>query len=68
MALEELHRLKSALLVSQIKQSMAGDVHELYDAELAQKRSELVAYAGLLPGISIDLEKRMLKEFPRPKK
>ena len=65
MALEEL-QAQISLLVSQIN-NQPEDVHELYEL-LHQKLNELRGTGQPLPQDLIDLEKRMLKEFPRPKK
>ncbi|MDP1831669.1 MAG: hypothetical protein Q8K67_06400 [Geothrix sp.] len=65
MALEEL-QAQINLLVSQIN-NQPEDVHELYEL-LHQKLNELRGTGQPLPQDLIDLEKRMLKEFPRPKK
>jgi predicted nucleic acid-binding Zn-ribbon protein len=65
MALEEL-QAQINLLVSQIN-NQPEDVHELYEL-LHQKLNELRGTGQPLPQDLIDLEKRMQKEFPRPKK
>jgi predicted nucleic acid-binding Zn-ribbon protein len=65
MALEEL-QAQINLLVSQIN-NQPEDVHELYEL-LHQKLNELRGTGQPLPQDLLDLEKRMLKEFPRPKK
>lgn len=65
MALEELQS-QISLLVSQIN-NQPEDVHELYEL-LHQKLNELRGTGQPLPQDLLDLEKRMLKEFPRPKK
>ena len=65
MALEEL-QAQINLLVSQIN-NQPEDVHEIYEL-LHQKLNELRSTGQPLPQDLIDLEKRMLKEFPRPKK
>jgi predicted nucleic acid-binding Zn-ribbon protein len=65
MALEELQS-QISLLVSQIN-NQPEDVHELYEL-LHQKLNELRGTGQPLPEDLIDLEKKMLKEFPRPKK
>ena len=65
MALEEL-QTQISLLVSQIN-NQPEDVHELYEL-LHQKLNELRSTGQPLPQDLIELEKRMLKEFPRPKK
>ena len=64
MALEEL-QAQINLLVSQIN-NQPEDVHELYEL-LHQKLNELRGTGQPLPQDLLDLEKRMLKEFPRPK-
>lgn len=65
MALEELQS-QISLLVSQIN-NQPEDVHELYEL-LHQKLNELRGTGQPLPRDLLDLEKRMLEEFPRPKK
>ena len=65
MALEELQS-QISLLVSQIN-NQPEDIHELYE-QLHQKLNELRSTGQPLPQDLIDLEKRMLKEFPKPKK
>jgi hypothetical protein len=65
MALEEL-QAQISLLVSQIN-NQPEDVHEIYEL-LHQKLNEFRLTGQPLPKDLIDLEKRMLKEFPRPKK
>ncbi|MEQ1521943.1 MAG: hypothetical protein ABL936_11805 [Aestuariivirga sp.] len=65
MALEEL-QAQINLLVSQIN-NQPEDVHEIYEL-LHQKLNELRSTGQPLPQDLLDLEKRMLKEFPRPKK
>ena len=65
MALEEL-QAQINLLVSQIN-NQPEDVHELYEL-LHQKLNELRMTGQPLPQDLLDLEKRMLEEFPRPKK
>ncbi len=65
MALEEL-QAQINLLVSQIN-NQPEDVHEIYEL-LHQKLNELRSTGQPLPKDLLDLEKRMLKEFPRPKK
>ncbi|MDP1701425.1 MAG: hypothetical protein Q8L53_10795 [Aestuariivirga sp.] len=65
MALEEL-QAQINLLVSQIN-NQPEDVHELYEL-LHQKLNELRSTGQPLPQDLLDLEKRMLEEFPRPKK
>ena len=64
MALEEL-QAQINLLVSQIN-NQPEDVHEIYEL-LHQKLNELRSTGQPLPQDLIELEKRMLKEFPRPK-
>ena len=64
MALEELQS-QINLLVSQIN-NQPEDVHELYEL-LHQKLNELRGTGQPLPQDLLDLEKRMLKEFPRAK-
>ena len=65
MALEEL-QAQINLLVSQIN-NQPEDVHEIYEL-LHQKLNEFRSTGQPLPKDLLDLEKRMLKEFPRPKK
>jgi predicted nucleic acid-binding Zn-ribbon protein len=65
MALEEL-QAQINLLVSQIN-NQPEDVHEIYEL-LHQKLNELRSTGQPLPQDLLDLEKRMLKEFPKPKK
>jgi predicted nucleic acid-binding Zn-ribbon protein len=65
MALEELQS-QISLLVSQIN-NQPEDVHELYEL-LHQKLNELRGTGQPLPQDLFDLEKKMLKEFPMPKK
>jgi len=65
MALEEL-QAQINLLVSQIN-NQPEDVHEIYEL-LHQKLNELRNTGQPLPQDLLDLEKRMLEEFPRPKK
>ncbi len=65
MALEEL-QAQINLLVSQIN-NQPEDVHELYEL-LHQKLNELRGTGQPLPQDLLDLEKRMLEEFPRPRK
>jgi predicted nucleic acid-binding Zn-ribbon protein len=65
MALEEL-QAQINLLVSQIN-NQPEDVHEIYEL-LHQKLNELRNTGQPLPQDLIELEKKMLKEFPRPKK
>ena len=62
MALEEL-QAQINLLVSQIN-NQPEDVHELYEL-LHQKLNELRSTGQPLPKDLIELEKRMLKEFPK---
>ncbi len=64
MALEEL-QAQINLLVSQIN-NQPEDVHELYEL-LHQKLNELRGTGQPLPQDLLDLEKRMLKEFPKAK-
>ena len=63
MALEEL-QAQINLLVSQIN-NQPEDVHELYEL-LHQKLNELRLTGQPLPKDLIELEKRMLTEFPKP--
>ncbi|HEX7109405.1 MAG TPA: hypothetical protein VF224_09215 [Aestuariivirga sp.] len=63
MALEEL-QTQISLLVSQIN-NQPEDVHELYEL-LHQKLNELRLTGQPLPKDLIELEKRMLEEFPKP--
>ena len=63
MALEELQS-QISLLVSQIN-NQPEDVHELYEL-LHQKLNELRLTGQPLPKDLIELEKRMLEEFPKP--
>ena len=65
MALEEL-QAQINLLVSQIN-NQPEDVHEIYEL-LHQKLNEFRLTGQPLPQDLLDLEKRMLEEFPRPKK
>ncbi len=65
MAFEEL-QAQISLLVSQIN-NQPEDVHEIYEL-LHQKLNEFRLTGQPLPKDLLDLEKRMLKEFPRPKK
>jgi hypothetical protein len=65
MALEEL-QAQINLLVSQIN-NPPEDVHEIYEL-LHQKLNELRSTGQPLPQDLLDLETRMLKEFPKPKK
>jgi hypothetical protein len=62
MALEELQS-QISLLVSQIN-NQPEDVHELYEL-LHQKLNELRLTGQPLPKDLIELEKRMLAEFPK---
>ena len=62
MALEEL-QTQISLLVSQIN-NQPEDVHELYEL-LHQKLNELRLTGQPLPKDLIELEKRMLEEFPK---
>ena len=62
MALEEL-QAQISLLVSQIN-NQPEDVHEIYEL-LHQKLNEFRLTGQPLPKDLIDLEKRMLKEFPK---
>jgi predicted nucleic acid-binding Zn-ribbon protein len=62
MALEEL-QAQINLLVSQIN-NQPEDVHELYEL-LHQKLNELRSTGQPLPKDLIELEKRMLEEFPK---
>jgi predicted nucleic acid-binding Zn-ribbon protein len=63
MALEEL-QTQISLLVSQIN-NQPEDVHELYEL-LHQKLNELRLTGQPLPKDLIELEQRMLEEFPKP--
>jgi predicted nucleic acid-binding Zn-ribbon protein len=63
MALEEL-QAQINLLVSQIN-NQPEDVHELYEL-LHQKLNELRSTGQPLPKDLIELEQRMLAEFPKP--
>ena len=63
MALEDL-QLQISLLVSQIN-NQPEDVHELYEL-LHQKLNELRSTGQPLPKDLIELEQRMLAEFPKP--
>ncbi len=63
MALEEL-QTQISLLVSQIN-NQPEDVHELYEL-LHQKLNELRLTGQPLPKDLIELEQRMLAEFPKP--
>ncbi len=62
MAFEDL-KAQISLLMSQIN-NQPDDVHELYEL-LHQKLNELRATGQPLPKDLVELEKRMLKEFPR---
>jgi predicted nucleic acid-binding Zn-ribbon protein len=62
MALEEL-QAQINLLVSQIN-NQPEDIHELYEL-LHQKLNELRSTGQPLPQDLIELEKRMLAEFPK---
>jgi predicted nucleic acid-binding Zn-ribbon protein len=62
MALEEL-QTQISLLVSQIN-NQPEDVHELYEL-LHQKLNELRLTGQPLPKDLIELEQRMLAEFPK---
>lgn len=62
MAFEDL-KAQISLLVSQIN-NQPDDVHELYEL-LHQKLNELRATGQPLPKDLVDLERRMLKEFPK---
>jgi hypothetical protein len=63
MALEEL-QAQISLLVNQIN-NQPEDVHELYEL-LHQKLNELRLTGQPLPKDLIELELRMLEEFPKP--
>ena len=63
MALEDL-QLQISLLVSQIN-NQPEDLHELYEL-LHQKLNELRSTGLPLPKDLIELEQRMLEEFPKP--
>jgi predicted nucleic acid-binding Zn-ribbon protein len=63
MALEEL-QTQISLLVSQIN-NQPEDVHELYEL-LHQKLNELRLTGQPLPKDLIELEQRILEEFPKP--
>jgi predicted nucleic acid-binding Zn-ribbon protein len=63
MALEEL-QTQISLLVSQIN-NQPEDVHELYEL-LHQKLNELRLTGQPLPKNLIELEQRILEEFPKP--
>ena len=63
MALEEI-KAQISYLVSQIN-NQPEDVHELYEL-LHQKLNELRSTGQPLPKDLIELEKRMLAEFPKP--
>jgi hypothetical protein len=62
MAFEEL-KAQIGLLVSQIN-NQPDDVHELYEL-LHQKLNEMRATGQPLPKDLVELEKRILKQFPR---
>ncbi len=62
MAFEDL-KAEISLLVSQIN-NQPEDVHELYEV-LHQKLNELRATGQTLPNDLVELERRMLKEFPK---
>ena len=62
MALEEL-KAQISLLVGQIN-NQPEDVHELYEL-LHQKLNELRATGQALPKDLAELERRMLREFPK---
>lgn len=62
MALEEL-QAQINLLVSQIN-NQPEDVHEIYEL-LHQKLNEFRSTGQPLPQDLIDLEQRMLEEFPK---
>jgi len=62
MAFEDL-KAQIGLLVSQIN-NQPEDVHELYE-QLHQKLNELRATGQPLPNDLVELERRMLKEFPK---
>ena len=62
MALEEL-QAQISMLVSQIN-NQPEDVHELYEL-LHQKLNELRSTGQPLPKDLIELEQRMLEEFPK---
>ena len=62
MALEEL-QLQISMLVSQIN-NQPEDVHELYEL-LHQKLNEFRSTGQPLPRDLLDLERRMLEEFPK---
>jgi predicted nucleic acid-binding Zn-ribbon protein len=64
MALDEL-QAQIAMLVSQIN-SQPEDIHELYEL-LHQKLSELRETGQPLPADLLELEKRILAEFPEAK-
>jgi hypothetical protein len=63
MALDDL-QLQISVLVSQIN-NQPEDVHELYEL-LHQKLNELRLTGQPLPKDLIELEQRMLAEFPKP--
>lgn len=62
MAFEEL-KAEISLLVSQIN-NQPQDMHELYEL-LHQKLNELRATGQALPKDLVELEQRMLKDFPK---
>lgn len=62
MAFEDL-KAQISLLVSQIN-NQPEDMHELYE-QLHQKLNELRATGQPLPNDLVELERRMLKEFPK---
>ena len=62
MALEEL-KAQISLLVSQINNQPA-DMHELYEL-LHQKLNEMRAIGAALPKDLVELEQRMLTQFPK---
>jgi hypothetical protein len=62
MAFEDL-KAEISLLVSQIN-NQPQDMHELYEL-LHQKLNELRATGQALPKDLVELEQRMLKDFPK---
>lgn len=62
MAFEDL-KAQISLLVSQIN-NQPEDVHELYE-QLHQRLNEFRATGQPLPKDLVELERRMLKEFPK---
>jgi len=62
MAFEDI-KAQISLLVSQIN-NQPEDVHELHEL-LHQKLNELRATGQALPQDLVELEQRMLKEFPK---